>query len=190
LTIHLHGRRLTAVLAVALSMAAVVVLALFPQTMAQARKPACPSSSTGHPKPVPHSCARSGRTPNSPHKGKAHARPKVKGHHSRHAAVKKIQPTTTKNMTPPASTRQTEATCEDGSDPVLAGDGSLSCEDGSEEACEIGVSSISPSEGPTFVCGGDSSAGSGSAGVACEDGSAAVQASDGSFSCAEDSEPT
>ena len=190
MTIHLHGRRLTAVLALALSVAAVVVLALSPQTMAQARKPACPSSSTGHPKRAPHSCARSGRTPKSPHKGKAHAPSKVKGHHSRHAVVQKIQPTTTKNTTPPASTRQTEAICEDGSGPVRAGDGSFSCEDGSEAACEIGVSPTSSSDGPTFVCGGDSSGGSGSADVACEDGSAAAQASDGSFSCSEDSEPT
>jgi hypothetical protein len=188
LTISLPGRRLAAVLASSLSMAAVVVLALSPQTMAQARKPACPSSSIAHPKRGVHACARSEHTSKSPHKGNAHARLKANRHHAKHAVVNKRE-RATKNTTPSPSTRQTAAICDDGSVPVRAGDGSFSCEDDSEATCENGANPSTSSDGSTLVCGVDTSGDSGSTGVACEDGTAATQASDGSFSCAEDSEP-
>src|ERR1700680_2479085 len=120
-------------------MATVIVLALSPQTMAQARKPACPSSSTAHPGRGAHACARSGHTPKSGRSGKAHARPK--GHHSRHAAGNKKQTAKNRATSLPDASR-TVAVCEDGSGPVRAGDGSFSCEDGSEAACENDASAI------------------------------------------------
>jgi hypothetical protein len=168
-------------------MATVIVLALSPQAMAQARKPACPSSSTAHPGRGAHACARSRRTPKSGHSGKAHVR--RQGHHSRHAAGKKKQTATNKATSLPAASR-TVAVCEDGSGPVRAGDGSFSCEDGSEAACENGASATIARDGTRLVCGVGSSGGSGSAEPACEAASPPAQESDGSVSCAEGSAGT
>ena len=84
LTISLPGRRPTAVLTFALSMATVVVwLAPSPPTMAQGPKGACQSPSTAHPKRSANVCVHSGR------KRKAHVRSKAKRHHAKHTVGKK-----------------------------------------------------------------------------------------------------
>ncbi len=84
---------------------------------------------------------------------------------------------------------ETEAVCEDGSAPVPAGDGSFSCDDESMPVCEDGSTPTPSSSGSTLVCGPESSDDSGATEVGCEEGTIAVQASDGSYSCVGSSEP-
>ena len=84
---------------------------------------------------------------------------------------------------------QTEAVCEDGSAPVPAGEGSFSCDDESMPVCEDGSVPALSSSGSTLVCGPESSDDSGAAEVGCDEGTLAVQAPDGSYSCVGSSEP-
>jgi hypothetical protein len=244
-TTRLPRRSLIVMLALALSMATLVVLlTLSPQAMARARSGACPSSLTAHPKAGAHACAPAKRASRPARTGKAHAHAKVTGHHSKHpkkgkrktkAAGKRAkspahsttpavcengsapvnegggsfscadesEPMCGNGSTPELSSNGaalacpvkasgaglTEAVCEDGSAPVRAGDGSFSCDDESQPVCEDGAVPASSSSGMTLVCGAESGAGSAAAEVGCEDGSIAVQASDGSYSCAGSSEP-
>ncbi len=87
------------------------------------------------------------------------------------------------------SSAQTEAVCEDGSAPVPAGDGSFSCEDESMPVCEDGSTPEISSSGSKLLCGPESSDDSGTIEVGCEEGTVAVQAPDGSYSCVGSSEP-
>jgi hypothetical protein len=185
---HSHAAALIVTILVA---AALTLLAFSSQSLARARKGACPSSSAAHVRHVPRACAQSKRTSKPSHKGKAHARARVKGHHGKHAATKKQaaegQPakTTTK---PPAPASQTPAICEDGSAPLRAGDGSFSCDDESDPVCENGATPAPSSDGSSLVC---AAAGpSGYSEATCEDGSAPLRAGDGSFFCDDESEPT
>jgi hypothetical protein len=135
---HSHA----AALIVTISMAAALTLLAFSsQSLAQARKGACPSSSPAHVRHVPRACAQSKRTSKPSHKGEAQARSRVKGHHVNHAAARKHaadgQPAK-KTTKPPAAASQIPAICEEGSAPVRAGDGSFSCGDESEPTCEDG----------------------------------------------------
>jgi hypothetical protein len=84
---------------------------------------------------------------------------------------------------------QAEAVCEDGSAPVPASGGSFSCGDGSMPVCEDGSVPALSSSGSTLVCGPESSDDSSATEVGCEEGTVAVQASDGSYSCVGSSEP-
>ncbi len=84
---------------------------------------------------------------------------------------------------------QTEAVCEDGSAPVPAGQGSFSCDDESMPVCEDGSIPAPSSSGSTLVCGPESSDDSGAVEVGCDEGTVAVQAPDGSYSCVGPSEP-
>ena len=188
------SRSLTAVLAVSLSMAGVVMLlALSPQSMAQARKAACSSPSAAHSKGSPHTCTQSQRTSKTSRKSHAHARPTVKGRHLKHAAGKKKAAKGTpakRTAKSPAGTSQTLAICEDGSSPVRAGDGSFSCDDESAPSCEAGAAPVPSSNGLSLVCGAAAKGAFGSTEAMCEDGTAPVPAGNGSFSCDDGSEPT
>jgi len=84
---------------------------------------------------------------------------------------------------------QTGAVCEDGSAPVPASEGSFSCDDESMPVCEDGSIPALSSSGSTLVCGPESSDDSGATEVGCEEGTVAVQAPDGSYSCVGSSEP-
>jgi hypothetical protein len=75
--------------------------------------------------------------------------------------------------------------CEDATDPVAAGHGSFTCDDGSEPACESGSEPTLSNN--RLICPVVSEADSSSA--VCEDESAPVRAGDGSYSCDDGSEP-
>jgi hypothetical protein len=229
-------------LASALSMATfAVLLVLSPQAIAQARSGACTSSTTARFERGAHACTHAKRASRSARKGRAHARSKVKGHHSKRAKKAKhkkkakrakpqavsqtpavcedgsapvndggsfscddeSEPTCSNGSTPVLSSAsstlvcvvkasgsgQSEALCEDGSAPIRAGDGSFSCDDESMPVCEDGSTPTPSSSGSTLVCGPESSDDSGATEVGCEEGTIAVQASDGSYSCVGSSEP-
>jgi hypothetical protein len=181
--LSLPGRRLAAAFASALAVASVLaVLALSPQAMAQTRKAPCPSSAAAHlGTVVVRACARAAR------KRRAHARPNVKRHHAKRAVGRKKK---RKRPRPSTVTGQIAASCEDASAPVPAGDGSFSCRDGSEPACEDGSSPTLSRNGSTLVCVFGRWGSAGSAEAVCEDGRAPNPAGNGSFSCGDGSEPS
>ena len=176
-------------LALALSMAtAGALLALSPQAMAQAHSAACTSSVTAHPKRGAHACTRAAGTSSS-RKSKTHARSKAKGHHSKHAKKhKRKAKTKAKKHATSAAKSPTPAVCEDGSAPVNDGGGVFTCADESEPMCSNGSTPVLSSNRASLVCGVNAS-GSGSTEATCEDGSAPVRASDGSFFCDDESQP-
>jgi hypothetical protein len=149
----LPSRSLTTIRALIFAMATVaVLLTLTPQTLAQARKAACSSSTTSHAKRSAHACAQSKRTSKSSHKSKTHSHPKGNGHHVKHG-VKPASPTKSAiGAKAPAATSLTPATCEDSSAPVRAGDGSFSCDDESEPGCESGSAPTLSSDRSTLIC--------------------------------------
>jgi hypothetical protein len=186
LTARFPSRSLTAVLAVALSMAAIVLLLLLsPQALAH--NAACPSPLAIHLKHGTHACVQAKGAAKPAHRGRAHAhaRPNVKGHHSRYGAKKGKKKAARKK--PPAHS-QTPAVCGDGSTPVSEGGGSFSCADESEPECLNGSVPVLSSNHSALVCEVKAGAPSQSE-AACEDGSAPIQAGDGSFSCVDESQP-
>jgi hypothetical protein len=66
----------------------------------------------------------------------------------------------------PAST--TPASCEDGSAPSTAGDGSLACDDGSEPVCDDGSTPVRPAGRATLLCPPPSGSGVGVPEQGCE----------------------
>jgi hypothetical protein len=239
LTVSLPSRSLTAILALALSLATlVVVLVCSPQALARTRKAACSSTHTVRPKGHSRACAQSRHASRSARRSKAHAHGKVKGHHARHAAKKKAKkgaksqvkqvPAVCEDASAPARESEgfftcadesepvcrngsipvlssngstlvcavkpsgavlDEAACEDGSAPVREAGGSFSCDDESQPVCENGATPTPSSNGSTLVCAGESNENSSLAEAVCEDGSIAIQASDGSFSCGGEADP-
>jgi len=191
LTASAFRRSRTAMLALALSMAtAGALLALSPQAMAQAHSAACTSSVTAHPKRGAHACTRAAGTSSS-RKSKTHARSKAKGHHSKHAKKHKRKAKAkakAKKHATSAAKSPTPAVCEDGSAPVNDGGGVFTCADESEPMCSNGSTPVLSSNRASLVCGVNAS-GSGSTEATCEDGSAPVRASDGSFFCDDESQP-
>jgi hypothetical protein len=180
------SRRLTAILAVALSMVAIVVLlALSGQARADTHNAACSSAHSRH---GARACAQS-KHASSSHKGKV----KGKGHHPKHAAkskgAAKKKAATKGKLKLPAGTIKTPAICEDGSTPVRESDGFFSCDDESEPGCENGSTPMLSSNGRSLVCG-PAPKGSSLTEAACEDGSTPNLAADGSFSCDDESEPS
>ena len=183
----LPSRSLTAVLALALSIVAIVaVLVLSPQALAHGHKAACSSSAT-HSKHGARACVQSRRAAKS-HKRKAHARPKVKGHHSKHAAT--TNKTTKKKAKSPTGTIQTPAVCEDGIVPVRESDGFFSCDDESEPGCENGSTPMLTPNGTKLICGPAPKGAPEAPEAACEDGSTPSKGPNGVFSCDDESEPT
>lgn len=188
MTARLPSRSLTAVIAVALSMATIALLLLL-SPQAQAHNAACPPTLATHLKHGTHACVQAKGAAKPAHKGKAHARAhahlNVKGHHSRHGAKKGKEKAARKK--PPAHS-QGPAECEDGSTPVNEGGGSFSCADESEPECLNGSVPVLSSNHSALVCEVKAGAPSQSAAV-CEDGSAPIRAGDGSFSCVDESQP-
>jgi hypothetical protein len=116
-----------------LALSAFVVALLGPaQTLAQAHKAACPSASHAKAKHSSHACTQPS------HKTKRHAK---------HASKKK-----SRKKKHPASQATVPAYCEDGSAPLRAGDGSFSCDDGSEPECEDGATPTASRNGKSLVC--------------------------------------
>lgn len=197
----LSSRSLTAFLALALAMVTILALLAFSgQAMAHTPKAhahkACSPSSVSHSKRGAHACAQS-RHGSKPHKGKAHAHAKVKGHHAKHATKGKkvVKKAAKRKVKVPASAVKSPATCEDGSVPVLESDGYFSCDDESEPGCESGAIPMLSANGSKLICGiapkGIAPKGiAPSAEAACEDGSTPSQSGEGSFSCDDESEPT
>lgn len=188
MTASVSRRSLTALLAAALSMVTfVVLLALSPQAIAQARGASCPSSSSARSEPA-HACAHAKRASKAAHKGKTHGRSKTKGHH-KHAKKKgKGKTKAARKRAASAAGAMSPAVCEDGSAPVDGGGGSFTCADESEPACSNGAVPELSKSGTTLVCPAEAGD-SGSPEAVCEDGSAPVRAGDGSFSCDDESLP-
>ncbi|MGD1056513.1 MAG: hypothetical protein ABR992_03785 [Solirubrobacteraceae bacterium] len=113
------------------SLAVLVAALLGPaQTLAQTRKPSC---SHARAKRGAHACGQTS------HKGKA-----------RHS--KKHRKHTLTAVPGEAVPAPTPATCEDGSAPVQEANGSFSCADGSEPACEDGASPTRSHTGKSLLC--------------------------------------
>jgi hypothetical protein len=116
----------------ALALSAFVAALLGPaQTLAQAHKASCPSVHAKA-KHGAHACTQPS------HKPKRHAK---------HASKRK-----TRKKKHPASQATVPAYCEDGSAPLRAGDGSFSCDDGSEPECEDGAAPKASRNGKSLVC--------------------------------------
>jgi hypothetical protein len=174
--------RLATAFALAVSLTALLALLVSP---ALARKAAC-SSSTKHAKHRVHACSPA-RHPS-----------KARGHHaSKHHTTTHHTTTTGAKSTAPASAARTAPTCEDGSTPVRGTTGVPTCGDGSEPACEPGSSATLSSAGVILLCTVAAEAESSEATVyssefdssACSDGTNPTVGSDGSFDCADGSEP-
>lgn len=56
------------------------------------------------------------------------------------------------DSSPASSSGLPEAVCLDGNTPLLSGDGSFSCQDGSEPTCEPGASAAPSSDGSVLLC--------------------------------------
>jgi hypothetical protein len=143
------ARRLTLALTLALSLAVLAAALLGPsQTLAQARRATCSSSATdSRARLATRTCVQPAR--------------KRRAHHATRRRSKHAK------KTPKASPRSpalAAAYCEDGSVPVLVGNGSFSCDDGSEPACEDGATPTVSRNGRSLVCPvageGDGEAGS------------------------------
>jgi hypothetical protein len=131
------ARRLTLALTLALSLAVLAAALLGPsQTLAQAHRGTCSSSATdSRTKLAAHTCVRPSR--------------KRRGHHATRRRAKHAK------KAPKAGTRSpalAAAYCEDGSAPVRAGNGSFSCDDGSEPECEDGSTPTVSRNGKRLVC--------------------------------------
>jgi hypothetical protein len=134
-------RRLTRTITSALALGLLVAALLGPsQTFAQTRKAACTSSAVHtKAKRAARACTQSS------HKGKHKPRHAAKGH-TKHASSK------TSSKRGSGSAALIPASCEDGSVPVRAGDGSFSCADGSEPECENGASPTASHNGRSLLC--------------------------------------
>jgi hypothetical protein len=170
------NRRVTIALPLALVAAALALLLFGPAVaLGQAARADCASSS-GHGARVVRACrARRHGT---------HARSKGRKHHAKHAVGKRKKKSkhNSSERTPAASTSP-PATCEDASAPIPGGDGSYSCEDGSEPACASGVEPVRSSDGSKLLCPIETGAGQGAAVAICEDESSPLPAGGGSYSC-------
>ncbi len=180
-------------LALSLCVAAVVVLALPGQSVARRPNALCPPAGKTHLARGPHACTKSGRTSKSTPRGRA--QPTAAGRRPNHTAGKhrtaKRQATRKRSARgrakSPAAKSLTPALCEDGSAPPLAGNGSFSCDDESEPACENGSRPVTSSDGSHLVC--EASGHGGESEALCEDGSSPLPAGNGHFSCDDESEP-
>jgi hypothetical protein len=131
---HIPTRRLARTLALLVSIGALLAaLAGASQTLAQTRGKVACLTSTGHAKTSRHSHVCSAR-PHKRHRmhkrGSLKRRTAGKGRRS-HGAV--------------------AARCENGSAPTLSGEGSFSCEDGSQPECENGATPT-PGAHQTLLC--------------------------------------
>ncbi len=131
------ARRLTLALTLVLSLAVLVAALLGPsQTLAQARRATCSSSATdSRAKLAVHTCVQPAR--------------KRRTHHATRHRAKHAKKTRKASPRPPVLAA---AYCEDGSVPVRAGNGSFSCDDGSEPACEDGSTPTVSRNGRSLVC--------------------------------------
>ncbi len=158
MTIAPPSRSLAAAIALILSIVVAVLIAPPAQTMAQARKAVCTSSSTTHSKRGAHACAQSKHTFRSHGKSKkSHARVKARVHHAKHAVptakhADGKKPAAADRTKPPAGTSPIPAICEDGSAPTREASGSFSCDDESEPGCESGSTPVLSSDGSTLLC--------------------------------------
>ncbi len=152
------ARRLTLLaLTLALSLAVLAAALLGPaQTLAQTHGSTCSTSAAHSKAKTARTCARSS------HKGKAHH---ATGRRARRTLAKKTPKAST-----PASPALAAAYCEDGSAPVRAGDGSFSCDDGSEPECEDGATPTVSPNGKDLLCPVSTEEASGSSEAQCEEG--------------------
>ena len=129
-------------LLLALTVSAVLLLALPAASVARAHKSNCHAASTTHSKHADRKCSRPAHKAKPTHAKRhhpAHARPKHKSH----------TPTTTGTE---ESEGAGEALCADGSAPFASEEGTFACEDGSAPECAAGLVEVISSDGSTLLC--------------------------------------
>jgi hypothetical protein len=107
-----------------------------PQASAQTRKTGCVT----HAKQGHHTCSAS---KNRKHDGKSGS--KSKAHHAKHAVKHRAS-------APGATGEASAASCSDGTNAILDGEGSFTCANGSEAGCEEGFTPVASSDGSTLLC--------------------------------------
>ncbi len=151
---HIRPRiRLTAVLGLLLALAALV--ALPSQTLAQAHKPGCPTSSSSvQPEHAVRGCAPSTAATKTDAQTKARAKAKARRRrrlHRKKTGAQKNPPNAPGASTENQSEGQTPAVCEDGTAPVSPG-GSFECDDSSEPSCPDGSTPVVAGDGSALAC--------------------------------------
>jgi hypothetical protein len=136
------ARRLAPISMLVLSLCVLAAMLLGPsQTLAQTRKPSCPTSSShARGKRTAHSCTE----PSHKAAGRTQARRSGK----RHAKRTPAGGTRKRGSQPPPPA----AVCEDGSTPEGDREGAFSCTDGSEPICEDGATPTPSHNGKSLVC--------------------------------------
>lgn len=149
-----------------------------------------PSSAQGSPAGCASRTARTGAHARAcaARKHKSHAKRKAKHHYAKHAKQKKSQSQHSPAARMPKAPAQQPAVCEDASTPVLEGEGSYSCADGSEPICGDGSEPAPASNGSGPVCPTSAKPVVEFSEASCEDGSAPVGAS-GGYACDDGSQP-
>jgi hypothetical protein len=128
------------------------------QTLAQTHKPACSSAATrAKAERSAHTCQQSSHA----RKSRPPARHATR-HHAKHAHARKA----------PKQAPTSPASCEDGSTPVRARNGSFACDDGSEPECEDGATPTLSSNRKSLVCAATDEGESSSSEAECEEGEA------------------
>jgi len=154
LPITTSTRRLASIATLVVFLAVLATALLGPaQTLAQTHKSSCSRTKGKH---GAHACVQSS------HRGKKHRSNK---HHGRHTLAN--APSETAAVSEPAS-------CEDGSAPIQAANGSFSCADGSEPECEDGANPTRSHNGKTLLCAVIAESESESAEDECEEGLSAL----------------
>jgi hypothetical protein len=158
LTANIPFRRLARMLALALSLGALAAALLgASQTLAQTHRAACSTSGVhaARVKSHPAACPT--------HKGRQHHAAKPHGKHGHRKTKGKGKGRSRVQQHPVA------ARCENGSVPTSVGEGSFSCEDGSEPECENGATPTPSSDGTTLLCSPGSEREAGASEPECEE---------------------
>ncbi len=149
-------RRLARALALALSLGAIAAaLVGASQTLAQTHRATCSSTGAHAGKVNRHAgaCATHKGKPRHTDKGRGkHGHVKTKGKGGSHG-----------------SHHPAPAHCEDGTAPTVAGEGTFSCEDGSEPQCEDGATPTPSSDGKSLLCPVSSEREAGASEAECEE---------------------
>jgi hypothetical protein len=174
----------------ALALTLVALVALPARSLAQTRNDSCTTaaSATTHRGHQARSCAPARHTgAEASIKTKAKSKPRRhRHHHARRSKKGARRRRRTIHGTPEAS--QAAPTCQDGSAPSPAGNGTFTCDDGSQPTCQDGIAPVVAEGGSKLVCVAAAAAGEPGSEPVCEDGSLPALVT-GSYACDDGSEP-
>lgn len=133
------------------SAAALAVLTASAQTFARSQARGCHVTSAAHPRHGAHACAKAKHTTKPHAKGRVRHATKPAKRHGRHATPRRHS-----TAGAPSGSGQSQAgaspACEDGSEALAGGDGSLECEDGSQPTCADGSQPVGSEDGSKLLC--------------------------------------